>query len=124
MRLESVHDAVGHAIWDTRAKSLGSCLTLFNPTVFSALQSFQPRTVACQASLSVEFSRQEYWSGLPLPPPEKLPNPGIEPWSPSSRAYSLPFELQESLLKKKKKKKNEALAPEQGHEPWTLRLKV
>ena len=50
----------------------------------------------CQASLSVEFSRQESWSGLPFPPPEKLPNPGIEPCSPSSQAYSLPFELQGS----------------------------
>ena len=56
-----------------------------------------PWTVARQASLSMESSRQEYWSGLPFPPPEKLPNPGIEPWSPSSQTYSLPFELQGSL---------------------------
>ena len=45
----------------------------------------------------MEFSRQEYWSGLPVPSPEELPNPGIEPWSPASQADSLPFELQESL---------------------------
>ena len=51
------------------------------------------RTVAHQASLSIEFSRQEYWSGLPLPSPEKLPNPGIKPWSPAWQADSLPFEL-------------------------------
>ena len=38
-------------------------------------------TVAHQAPLSVEFSRQEYWSGLPFPPPRDLPNPGIEPAS-------------------------------------------
>ena len=38
-------------------------------------------TVACQAPLSLGFSRQEYWSGLPYPPPEDLPNPGIEPRS-------------------------------------------
>ena len=38
-----------------------------------------PWTVACQAPLSVEFSRQEYWSGLPFPSPGNLPNPGIEP---------------------------------------------
>ena len=88
MRLESVHDAVGHAIWDTRAKSLGSCLTLFNPTVFSTLQSFQPRTVACQASLSVEFSRQEYWSGLPCPTPGNLPDLRIEPRSFKSPALA------------------------------------
>ena len=38
-----------------------------------------PWTVACQAPLSMEFSRQEYWSGLPFPSPGDLPNPGIEP---------------------------------------------
>ena len=40
-----------------------------------------PWTVAQQTSLSMEFSRQEYWSGLPFPPPVDLPNPGIEPVS-------------------------------------------
>ena len=40
-----------------------------------------PWTVALQASLSMEFSRQEYWSGLPFPPPRDLSNPGIEPIS-------------------------------------------
>ena len=40
-----------------------------------------PQTVACHASLSMEFSRQEYWSGLPFPSPRDLPNPGIEPES-------------------------------------------
>ena len=39
------------------------------------------RTAACQAPLSMGFSRQDYWSGLPRPPPEDLPNPGIEPTS-------------------------------------------
>ena len=38
-----------------------------------------PWTLACQTSLSMEFSRQEYWSGLPFPIPGDLPNPGIEP---------------------------------------------
>ena len=61
--------------------------------------SLQPHGlyVAHQASPSMEFSRQEYWSGLPFPSPEELPNPGIEPWSPASQANSLPFELQGSL---------------------------
>ena len=36
-------------------------------------------TVACQAPLYMGFSGQEYWSGLPCPPPEDLPDPGIEP---------------------------------------------
>ena len=52
--------------------------------------SVTPRTVAHQASLSVEFPRQEYWSGLPFPPPGNLPDPGIEPWSPELQADSLP----------------------------------
>ena len=42
------------------------------------------RTVAHQASLSMGFSRQEYWSGLPFPPPGNLPNPGIKHASPAS----------------------------------------
>ena len=40
-----------------------------------------PRTTACQAPLSMEFSRQEYWSGLPFPPLGDLPDSGIEPAS-------------------------------------------
>ena len=40
-----------------------------------------PWIVARQAPLSMGFSRQEYWSGLPCPPPEDLPNSGIEPLS-------------------------------------------
>ena len=50
-------------------------------------------TVDCQASLSMEFSRQEYWNGLPFPSPEVLPDPGTEPWSPALQAASLPLEL-------------------------------
>ena len=40
-----------------------------------------PQTIAHQAPLSVEFFRQEYWSGLPFPAPRDLPSPGIEPVS-------------------------------------------
>ena len=40
-----------------------------------------PWSVACQAPLSMGFSRQEYWSGLAFPSPEDLPNPGIKPAS-------------------------------------------
>ena len=43
-------------------------------------------TVAHQAPLSMGFSGQEYWSGLPCPPPGDLPNPGIEPRSPALQA--------------------------------------
>ena len=42
-----------------------------------------PWTVAYQAPPSMGFSRQEYWSGVPLPSPGDLPNPGIEPRSPA-----------------------------------------
>ena len=42
-----------------------------------------PWTVACQAPLSMGFLRQEYWSGLSLPSPWDLPDPGIEPESPA-----------------------------------------
>ena len=52
-----------------------------------------PWTVARQAPLSVGFSRQEYWSGLPFPSPGKLPNSGIKPGSPAFQADSLPTEL-------------------------------
>ena len=54
-----------------------------------------PLDVACQAPLSMGFPRQEYWSGLPLPSPRDLPDPGIEPDSPVSLALqvgSLPAE--------------------------------
>ena len=51
-----------------------------------------PWTVAHQAPPSMEFSRQEYWSGLPFPSPGDLPNPGIEPGPPSLRADTLPSE--------------------------------
>ena len=47
-------------------------------------------TVAYQAPLSMGFSRQEYWSGLPLPSPGDLPDPGIEAGSPSLQADTLP----------------------------------
>ena len=46
----------------------------------------------------MEFSRQEYWSGLLFPSPEDLPDPGITPWSPKLQADSLPSELPRSLV--------------------------
>ena len=52
------------------AKSLQLCLTLYDPWI-----------VAHQAPLSMGFSRQEYWGGLPCPPPGDLRDPGIEPSS-------------------------------------------
>ena len=51
-----------------------------------------PWTVVHQAPQSMEFSRQEYWSGLPFPSPEDLPNPGIELGSPILQADALTYE--------------------------------
>ena len=48
-------------------------------------------TVACLAPLSMGFSRQECWSGLPCPSPGALPDPGIELWSPALQADSSPL---------------------------------
>ena len=52
-----------------------------------------PRTIAYQAPPSMEFSRQEYWSGFPFPSSGDLPNPGIKSRSPASQANALPSEL-------------------------------
>ena len=57
-----------------------------------------PWTVAHHAPLSMEFSRQEYWSELPFPSPGDLPHPGIEPRSPALQADSLPSEPPERPL--------------------------
>ena len=72
---------------------------------FSLVQSLScvrlfatPRTVAYQAPQSMEFSRQEYSSGLPFPSPEDLPNPGIEPRSPILQTDALPSEPFEKTL--------------------------
>ena len=51
-----------------------------------------PWTIAHQAPLSIGFSRQEYWSGLPFPSPGDLPDPGIEPGFPTLQANALPSE--------------------------------
>ena len=51
-----------------------------------------PWSVAYQAPQSMKFFRQEYWSGFPLPSPEDLPDPGIEPGSPALQADGLPSE--------------------------------
>ena len=67
--------------------SLGSlCCVL---SCFSHVQPFEtPWTVACQAPLSMGFSRQQYWSGLRFPSPGDLPDPGIEPASLASSALA------------------------------------
>ena len=57
-----------------------------------------PWTVVFKAPLSMEFPRQEYWSGLPFSSPGDLPDPGIEPRSPTLQADSLPSKPQDTRL--------------------------
>jgi len=77
MLLTSLFSAV-YEMWCTYACVLSRVL------LFST-----PWTVACQAPLSIGFSRQEYWSGLPFPPPADLPDQGIKPMSPVSPALAV-----------------------------------
>ena len=64
-----------------------------------------PWTIAHQAPLSIGFSRQEYWSGLPCPSPGDLPNSGIEPGSPALQADSLSLSHQGSIKRSHNNKK-------------------
>ena len=68
-----------------KVKSL-SCVRLFAT----------PWTVAHESPLSMGFSRQKYWSGLPFPSPRDLPDPGIEPRAPALQADSLPTARREA----------------------------
>ena len=70
-------------------------LTLEGEVKVLVIEFAMPRTIACQVPLSMEFSKQEYWRGLPFPSPGDLPNPGIKPRSPALQADSLPAELPE-----------------------------
>ena len=70
-------------------KNLKENMLLCFVYVLSCVQLFvTPQTVGCQALLSMEFSRQEYWSRLPFPTPEDL-DPGIQPRSPASPVSSM-----------------------------------
>ena len=61
--------------------------------MFSRVQLLEtPRTVAHQAPLFMEFSRQEYWNGLPFPSPGDLPDPGMQPGPSALQADSPPSE--------------------------------
>ena len=85
MGKEGTYLNIVKAIYDSNVvvvKVTQSCPTLVTPW-----------TVACQVPLSMGFSRQEHWRGLPFPSPGDLPNPGIKPMSPALQADSLPTEL-------------------------------
>ena len=70
-----------------KTRSEVKCLSLSHFQLFVT-----PWTVVHQAPLYMEFSKQEYWSGLLFPTPGDLPNPEIEPRSPALQAVSLPSE--------------------------------
>ena len=73
---------------------LGNFISQSKVKSLSRVQLFvTPWTVAYQVPPSKGFSRQEYLSGLPFPPPGDLPDPGIEPVSPALQTDSLPSEL-------------------------------
>ena len=77
---------IGHYRVLSRVPCATRVCTLSRSAVSNTLVT--PQTVACQAPLSMGFSRQEYWSGVPFPPPGNLPDPGIKPMSPTSIALA------------------------------------
>ena len=79
------HSASTESVWDEHCKVKVKSLSPFQ--LFATL-----RTVALHSPLSMGFSRQEYWSGLPYLPAGDLPDPGIKPRSPALQADSLPSE--------------------------------
>ena len=78
-------------------------------------------TIARQAPLSMGFSRQEYWSGLPYPPPGYLPDPGMEPATPASpalQADSFPTEPPGKPCKEYMRILIESTQPGTWHTVW------
>ena len=95
------HCWVFQIFWHVECSTLiASSFRILNSPAFWLLLLFSqvmsnsvtPWTAARQAPLSMGFSRQEYWSGLPCPSPGDLPNPGIKPRSHALQADSLPSE--------------------------------
>ena len=88
-------------------KTLCSMLPPTNWIAVWLLGFVTPWTVACQAPLSMGFSRQIYWSGLPFPSPGDHPDPETEPKSPASHADSFALSHQGSPLTGYKNRKSE-----------------
>ena len=67
------------------------CCNIYGGGLFTklCLTLATPSTIACQAPLSMGFSRKEYWQVMPFPSPGDLPNPGTEPGSSALQAESL-----------------------------------
>ena len=76
-----------HGIFQARVLEWGAIA--FSLSCYNGVQFFATLwTVAWQVPLSMGFSKQEYWSGLPCPPPEDLPHPGMEPVALTSPAFA------------------------------------
>ena len=80
--------------------------------------SVTPGTVAYQASPSMSFSREEYWSGLPFPSPRDLPNPGIKPGSPALWTDALPSEPPGKPISESHSVVYYSLQPHGLYSPW------
>ena len=74
-------------------------LIMFVSVALSCPTLFDPVDCSRQTPPSMEFSRQEYWSGLPCLPPVNLPDPGIEPRCLALQADSLPVEVPNQMIK-------------------------
>ena len=85
-RIPSTEEPGGlHGPWGSQrvrhdwATNTTTTINFIIPACSVVSDSVTPQTIACQAPLSLTFSRQEYWSGLPYPPPRDLPHSGIKP---------------------------------------------
>ena len=83
-------------------------------------ESLQPMDCSSPGSQSMEFFRQEYWSGLPSLPPEDLPDPGIKPMSPAMQADSLPSEPSEKPWGKRDAKISEKKGNKKFPGGWNI----
>ena len=91
-------------------------ITLVCVSCLAVSDSATPRTEARQVSLSMEFSRQEYWSRLPFPSPEDLSSPGTELRSPALQEDSLLSELPGKPHHSRKVKRNSIMTDFQGRQ--------
>ena len=83
VQLRKISNIFEETIWDTIIRKV-KVMSLSHVRLFAT-----PWTVAHQAPPSMAFSRQEYWSGLPFPSPGDLPDPGVEPRSPTLQIDAL-----------------------------------
>ena len=109
-----IDNAPGHI----RSLLEAGCWWWFSCSVVS--DSGDPWTIAPQSPLSMGFSRQEYWSGLPFPSPGDHPNPGIKPGSSTLKANSLPSEPPGKPQKEEMRTKNMAVSPLWGRKKKIL----